>query len=261
MASIPGGLIELGHQGPGYSFDNERPMHKVYLEPYRIDRSPVTNGDYLQFIEDGGYEHHRHWLFDGWSWVNEHSIKAPMYWVRSQDEGSWLVRDFLGLHLPDPEKPVCHVSYYEADAYAKWAGKRLPTEAEWEQAASWDPEQRVKRTYPWGNHAPSDEHANLAESHFWSETQVGAYPMGVSPYGCHQMLGDVWEWTSSDHAGYPGFKPFLTTEYNAIWFINHKVLRGGSYATPKDAIRNSYRNFYRPDERHMFAGFRCASDG
>jgi formylglycine-generating enzyme required for sulfatase activity len=170
-----------------------------------------------------------------------------------------MTNDFLGKREVNPNESVCHVSFYEADAYSKWAGKRLPTEAEWEKAACWDEKTQTKTIFPWGDKQPDINMANLLESYLWNCTEIGAYPNGKSHYGCQQMIGDVWEWTSSEFTGYPGFKSGFS-EYNDKWFANQKVLRGGSFGTPSISVRGSYRNFFRLDERWLFSGFRCAED-
>jgi formylglycine-generating enzyme required for sulfatase activity len=180
-----------------------------------------------------------------------------MYWEKI--DGQWMIRDFLGLRKLNNNEPVCHVSYYEADAYCKWAGKRLPTEAEWEKAACWNETNQLKTIFPWGDEMPTEQKANLLENQIWRCTEIGSYPDGASHYGCHQMIGDVWEWTSSEFTGYPGFKTGFE-EYNDKWFTNQKVLRGGSFGTPKMSIRGSYRNFFRLDERWLFSGFRCVEN-
>lgn len=254
---IKGGIYTMGNQGREFCYDIELPEHKVYLNDYKIDVFPVTNQQFLEFIEDGGYETYKHWLSDGWERVKADRWKSPMYWEKISEK--WHVRDFLGIREINPGEPVCHVSYYEADAYCKWAGKRLPTEAEWEKAACWNEQKQEKTTFPWGNQKPTSEKCNLLESYHWGCSEVGAYPSGTSHLGCHQMIGDVWEWTSSEFTGYPGFKSGFD-EYNDKWFTNQKVLRGGSFATPKMSIRGSYRNFFRLDERWLFSGFRCAED-
>ena len=254
---IKGGLYSMGYSGAKYCYDIELPQHKVYLNDYKIDRFPVTNEQFMKFIDDGGYETYKHWLSDGWEKVKKNDWGAPMYWEKI--DGRWHVRDFLGIRKINPNEPVCHVSYYEADAFCKWAGKRLPTEAEWEKAACWDEGKQEKTIFPWGNDDPTPDRCNLLESHHWGCTEVGSYPNGESHYGCQQMMGDVWEWTSSEFTGYPGFKSGFD-EYNDKWFTNQKVLRGGSFGTPKMSIRGSYRNFFRLDERWLFSGFRCAED-
>lgn len=254
---ITGGLYELGHHGDDFCYDIELPEHKTYLNQYSIDVFPVTNGDYLKFMDSGGYEDFKFWLADGWDQVQKNNWNAPMYWEEEGDQ--WTRHDFRGKLLINPNEPVCNVSYYEAYAYCKWAGKRLPTEAEWEKAASWNEQKQRKTLYPWGDEPPSENHANLLETHIWGPAEIGSYPFGKSHYGIHQMMGDVWEWTTSDFVGYPGFQSGFA-EYNDKWFSNQKVLRGSSFATPRYQVKNSYRNFFRPDERWMFAGFRCVED-
>jgi ergothioneine biosynthesis protein EgtB len=258
MVEIPGGIYELGFSGKGFCYDNELPEHKVYLQTYRMDLTPVTNGDFIKFVKAGGYEDYKYWLADGWDLVQAQGWKAPLYWENNKD-GRWVKKDFRGLHEIEPDEPVVNVSYYEADAYARWAGKRLPTEAEWEKAASWNENLQRKTMYPWGDAEPTPRHANLMESWIWSPTKIGSYPEGRSYYGCHQMVGDVWEWTSSEYVLYPGFMSKFQ-EYTDKWAINQKVLRGGCFATPSKQIRNSYRNYFKPHERILFSGFRCAQD-
>ncbi len=254
---IKGGIYTMGYNGNEYCYDIELPEHKVYLENYAIDVFPITNEQYLKFIEDSGYDTYKYWLSDGWEKVKENDWKSPMYWGKIDEQ--WKVRDFQGTRKLNPKEPVCHVSYYEADAYCKWAGKRLPTEAEWEKAACWNEEKQQKTIFPWGNKPPTEHNANLLESYHWGCTEIGSYPNGISSSGCHQMIGDVWEWTASEFTGYPGFKSGFD-EYNDKWFTNQKVLRGGSFGTPKMSIRGSYRNFFRLDERWLFSGFRCVEN-
>lgn len=258
MTEIEGGLFDLGYSGKGFAFDNEKPLHRVYVQDFALDLAPVSNGEFLGFIEAGGYQDHRWWYSEGWGTVVQEKWRAPMYWARD-GEGGWLIRDFSGVasvQLKSAE-PVSHVSFYEAAAYSKWAGKRLPTEAEWEKAACFNPTKERRTAFPWGNDRPGVDLANLLENQHWSVSPIGSFPEGRSPYGCHQMIGDVWEWTSSDYAPYPGFRSEFD-EYNDKWFIGQKVLRGGSFATPASHIRTTYRNFFHPDERWMIAGFRCA---
>ncbi len=262
MVDIPGGIFELGYNGKGFCYDNELPEHKVYLQPFKMDMAPVTNGEYMEFIEERGYEDYRYWLADGWELVKEEQWNSPLYWVQEEGRGgnvTWKKKDFRGLNEIDPDQPVVNVSYYEADAYARWAGKRLPTEAEWEKAAAWNEELQRKTVYPWGDQRPTPKHANLLESYLWGPSKVGSYSNGKSYYGCHQMMGDVWEWTSSEYVLYPGFKSKFS-EYTDKWTINQKVLRGGCFASPTAQIHNSYRNYFKPHERILFAGFRCAKD-
>ena len=256
-ARVSGGLYAMGYGGGEYCYDIELPEHKTYLEGYEIDVFPVTNGEYMRFMEDGGYDDYSFWLSDGWEKVKKNGWRAPMYW--QERDGGWLVNDFGGTRKVNPREPVCHVSFYEADAYCRWAGARLPTEAEWEKAACWDDQKQKKYAFPWGDGPAAAGHANLLESFIWRCTEVGSYPGGASPAGCHQMVGDVWEWTASEFVGYPGFRTGFE-EYNDKWFTNQKVLRGGSFGTPEISIRASYRNFFRLDERWLFSGFRCARD-
>lgn len=262
MIKIPGGIFELGfdikrHYNV-FAYDIEKPVHKIYLNDFMIDKYPVTNGDFLEFINDGGYTNFRYWVSEGWDTVKANNWKAPLYWQKA-DNGEWIKIDFRGekkiKNIPD--EPVINVSYFEADAYAKWAGKRLPSEAEWEKAASWNEDKNLNNLYPWGDNNPDNINSNLFESKLWSVSEIGNYKKGKSYYGCEQMIGDCWEWTSSEFMPYPGFKSGFK-EYNDKWFNNQKVLRGGSFATPEISTRNTYRNFFRTNERWMFAGFRCA---
>jgi ergothioneine biosynthesis protein EgtB len=257
MVEIEGGFFSLGYAGDDFAWDNEKPQHTVFLQDFAIDRAPVSNGDFLEFIEAGGYDDYRWWLSEGWEAVKRESWLAPLYWERC--DGKWMIRDFHGLHRVEEKanEPVSHVSYFEAAAYAKWAGKRLPTEAEWEKAACFDPKKQTKHRFPWGDAAPDVAKANLFDRQLWSVATIGSMPQGRSAYGCHQMIGDVWEWTMSDYAPYPGFKSEFD-EYNDKWFVGQKVLRGGSFATPQIHIRPTYRNFFHPPERWMISGFRCA---
>ena len=257
MIKIPGGIYELGFPRDDFCYDNELPEHKTYLNPYEIDKYPVVNREFIEFIDAGGYQNYRFWLSDGWDLVNEKQWNAPLYWRKI--DGQWYKKDFRGFNKVSPYEPVTNVSYFEADAYSKWAGKRLPNEAEWEKAASWNDDLKRKTTYPWGDNLPSDSTANLLESWTWAPSQIGSYPFGKSHYGCHQMIGDVWEWTSSEYVLYPGFRSKFS-EYTDKWAINQKVLRGGSFATPIMQIRNSYRNYFKPHERIPFSGFRCVRD-
>ena len=258
-AVIPAGPFVMGTDDRGFAYDNERPAHLVDLPRYRIDLGPVTNAEYLAFIADGGYRRRELWTDDAWLWLAEARVEHPAQWMR-RPGGGWAEGAFGRVGPLVPERPVVHVSWYEASAYARWAGKRLPSEAEWEKAAAWDLETRVARRYPWGDMPPTEDHANLDQRTF-APAAVGAYPRGRSFFGCHQMIGDVWEWTSSDFGPYAGFLPFPYREYSEVHFgKGYKVLRGGSWATRPVAIRNTFRNWDLPERRQIFAGFRCAAD-
>jgi ergothioneine biosynthesis protein EgtB len=256
---IPGGLFLLGTDpSASFAWDNEKPAHRVYVEDFKIDRQLVTISDYLEFMNDEGYQKPLLWLQEGWKKVQHENWDSPLYW--EQKENAWFVRDFRG-HLALNEvldEPVMHVSYFEANAYAKWKGKRLLTESEWERAATLTPSGEGKFLFPWGNTQPTSHHANLFEYGRWCLSPVGADPEGRNIVGVEQLIGNVWEWTSSDYAPYPGFHSEFD-EYNDKFFINQKVLRGGSFATPAKHIRSTYRNFYYPHERWMACGFRCAN--
>lgn len=262
MINIPGGIFEMGfdniRHADVFAYDIEMPNHKVYLNEFMIDKYPVTNGDFLEFINDGGYSNFKYWVSEGWDAVKANNWKAPLYWQRA-DNGEWIKIDFRGeKNIKDiKDEPVLNISCFEADAFSKWCGKRLPTEAEWEKAASHDEDVSNNKLYPWGNDLPDKNNSNLFEAKLWSASDIGNYKNGKSFYGCHQMIGDCWEWTSSEFMPYPGFISGFA-EYNDKWFNNQKVLRGGSFATPGISTRNTYRNFFRTYERWMFAGFRCA---
>lgn len=265
MIKIAGGIYEMGFDTgkwkDHFAYDVEMPQHKIYLNDYYIDNTPVTNGDFLEFINDGGYKSYKYWLDEGWQWVKRENIESPMYWEHGEDDTAWLKRDFKGKRSIKTiaNEPVTNISFFEADAYARWAGKRLPTEAEWEKAAAWDEDKGVKRLYPWGNDVPNDLNCNLLESRIWATADVFAYEQGKSFYGAYGMIGDTWEWTASEFVAFPGFKSGFA-EYNDKWFTNQKVLRGGSFGTPKDSTRNTYRNFFKTHERWLISGFRCAKD-
>jgi len=256
---VPAGPFTMGTDDRTAAYDNERPAHVVELASYWIDVAPVTNAVFLRFVEDGGYRRRELWTGDGWRWLAESKIGNPAQWLRAGD-GSWQERAFGRVAPLGMQQPVVHVNWYEASACARWLGKRLPTEAEWEKAAAWDLERAVPRRYPWGDATPTDDHANLDQRTFAPST-VGAYPRGQSYFGCQQMIGDVWEWTASDFAPYPGFRAFPYPEYSQAHFgKGHKVLRGGAWATPAVAIRNTFRNWDLPQRRQIFAGLRCVRD-
>jgi iron(II)-dependent oxidoreductase len=258
MVSFDGGRVTIGTNDRSAAYDNERPRHEVKLRPFLIDRTPVTNGKYLEFMSDGGYERRELWSEAGGRWVSETGAVAPKYWFR--DGNSWFSRTMDLARAVDPTRPVCHVCYHEAEAFAKWSGKRLPTEFEWEAAASWDPSTHAAGDFPWGNSTPTATLANIDQLSF-DTTPVDRYDRNVSPLGCYGMIGDVWEWTSSDFNGYPGFRSFPYKEYSEEFFgSEYKVLRGGSWATRPGAIRNTFRNWDYPIRRQIFSGFRCARD-
>jgi len=237
---FPGGLVEIGHDGSSFCFDNETPRHKVFLEPFRLAARPVSCSEYLDFIEDGGYSRPELWLSEGWATVKSEGWDAPLYWRREAGSGGWQVFTLHGFTPLEGlgSSPVCHISYFEADAYARWAGHRLPAEAEWEIAAA-------------GAGKPS---GNLLETE-------NLHPApGANASQLEQLFGDVWEWTASAYLPYPGFAPLpgALGEYNGKFMCNQMVLRGGSVATPASHIRASYRNFFPPATRWQFSGVRLA---
>lgn len=255
---VPGGPSLMGTDDQAWAYDNERPMHAVDLPAFWIDAAPVTAGEYLRFVQDGGYRRAELWAPEGWAWCSGEGVQAPLGWQQRGDR--WLIRSFGRLRPLDPRVPVVHVSWHEADAFARWAGKRLPTEAEWEKAAGWDRVGNRMQRHPWGDHPGRAVHANLDQRHL-EPMPVGSYPAGRSPYGCVQMLGDVWEWTSSWFQPYPGFRSFPYREYSEIFFgHSFRVLRGGAFATSDLVARTTFRNWDYPQRRHIFAGFRCAED-
>ena len=256
---VPGGEFTMGTDSEPWALDNERPAHRVEVADFHLDTTPVTNGAYLRFIEDGGYDEPRWWHPAGWAHIRQHGIRAPQFW--HSDSGQWLRRRFGATEVVPPDEPVVHVSWYEADAYARWAGRRLPTEAEWEKAARHDPATGTSRRYPWGDANPSPEHANLGQRHL-RPAPAGSYPAGESPLGVRQLIGDVWEWTASDFLPYPGFRAFPYKEYSEVFYgPEYKVLRGGSFAVDEVACRGTFRNWDYPIRRQIFSGFRTARSG
>jgi iron(II)-dependent oxidoreductase len=256
---VPGGPFTMGTSTEPWALDNERPAHQVDVPTFRIDTVPVSNGDYLGFMADGGYDDDRFWDPAGWDHRQAADLVAPLFWQRDA-AGGWLRRRFGHVEPVPLDEPVVHVSWYEADAYARWAGKRLPTEAEWEKAARYDPATGRSRRFPWGDDDPSATLANLGQRHL-QPARVGSYRDGASPFGVHQLVGDVWEWTSSDFRGYPGFVAWPYREYSEVFFgADYKMLRGGSFATDAAACRGTFRNWDYPIRRQIFAGFRCARD-
>jgi iron(II)-dependent oxidoreductase len=258
MVRFPGGVVEIGTGDRAAAYDNERPAHRVELAPFWIDVHPVTNHDFQVFIGAGGYQTREYWSEAGWQWRTETDARAPKYWRFA--DGGWQTRSMDRPGPVEPWHPVCHVCWHEADAYARFAGKRLPTEVEWEAAASWDPDSATKRLFPWGDQPADRTRANVDQLAFGT-APIGSYPAGVSPVGCHGMIGDVWEWTASDFGPWPGFESFPYPEYSEVFFgSDYKVLRGGSWATRPGAIRNTFRNWDYPIRRQIFSGFRCARD-
>jgi gamma-glutamyl hercynylcysteine S-oxide synthase len=253
MIKIPAGEFLMGSNDVD-ALDNEMSRHQVNLNTYFIDRYPVTCKDFGDFIQAGGYKIPQYWSDAGWTWLhsetskqaNKQRIKQPLYW---HDDAAW------------DNHPVCGVSYYEAEAYAKFVGKRLPTEAEWEKAARWDVQASISRKYPWGEE-PKTEYCNCATNiSQFQTTPVNAYPQGKSAFGMYDALGNVWEWTSSWFDGYPGFTYYPYTGYSQVYFDGeHRVLKGGSWGTRIWAMRSSFRNWYHPHVREIFAGFRCVRD-
>ncbi|MGQ7793281.1 ergothioneine biosynthesis protein EgtB [Faunimonas sp. B44] len=236
--AFPGGIREIGHDGNGFAYDNEGPRHEALLRPFRLASRCVTNAEWLAFMEDGGYRRPDLWLADGWATVNREGWRAPLYWEEA--DGGWQAMTLTGQHPVEPDAPVCHVSFYEADAYARWAGKRLPSEAEWEVAAD-------------GIAAAG----NTMGSGFFRPLPAGPVEGGPA-----QMYGDVWEWTASFYGAYPGYRPApgAIGEYNGKFMCNQMVLRGGCCATPDGHVRPTYRNFFYPHQRWPFAGLRLAED-
>ncbi|HUP21143.1 MAG TPA: ergothioneine biosynthesis protein EgtB [Gemmatimonadota bacterium] len=258
MVLVPAGPFPVGAAGDPSAYDNERPAHAVDLAAFWIDAAPVTNGAFLGFVERDGYRHREWWTEAGWAWLQEAEVEHPLGWRRTAN--GWAEVGFGREGPLVPTRPVMHVSAHEADAYARSTGKRLPTELEWEKAAAWDPEVRVSRHWPWGDHPPTPRRANLDAITF-APALVGAFPAGRSFYGCHQMIGDVWEWTSSEFGPYPGFRAFPYPEYSEVHFgEGYRVLRGGSWATASIVARNTFRNWDWPHRRQIFAGIRCARD-
>ena len=254
---VPAGRYPVGTDSHE-PYDNEGPRHEVELAAFAIDRFPVTCAQYRAFMDDGGYSRRDVWSRAGWAWREENpSVAGPATWTR---EGTDWVSDRFGHVGAVPwQQPVMHVCFHEAEAYARWAGRRLPTEFEWEVAASFDPRSGDVRRYPWGDAPPDPEHANL-DQHTFGPAVVGAYPAGASALGCEQMLGDVYEWTSSDFLAYPGYAAFPYPQYSEVFFGgDHKVLRGASWATRPHVARTTFRNWDHPIRRQIFAGFRTAA--
>lgn len=263
-AAVPGGVHMLGAQPTDpYYMDNEKWGHGYEVEPFEIARAPVTTEEFLAFVEDGGYERRELWSDAGWDWRCDVAAAHPVYWQRGAD--GWMVRDYDRVSPLRPHAPVAHVCWYEADAWCRWAGRRLPWEGEWEVAASRGPQpgydglRGPKTRYPWGDTPPEARHANL-EGRKGGTVDVAAFADGDSAYGCRQMIGNVWEWTRSTFVPYDGFVADPYKDYSAPWMDGkHAVLRGGSWATRGRIVWNTFRNFYTCDRRDVIAGFRtCA---
>jgi gamma-glutamyl hercynylcysteine S-oxide synthase len=260
-AHIPGGTFMLGSTAEEpFPFDNEKWAHPVTIQPFAIGRAPVTQAEFLAFVEDGGYQNRSHWDEDGWEWRTQTESKHPVYWRRGD---GWQRRHFDRWVPLEQHLPVIHVNWHETQAYCRWAGRRLPSEAEWQAAAAAEPDaagglaQRQRR-FPWGDEAPSPERANL-DWRLMGCLEVGALPQGDSAFGCRQMVGNLWEWTDSVFRPFPGFEPDPYKEYSQPWFETRKVMLGGCWATRSRLIRNNYRNFQTPDRRDIWVGFRtCA---
>jgi iron(II)-dependent oxidoreductase len=257
LIEVAGGECTVGAAAEGFAYDNERPRQRTATRDYLIGRTPITNAAYLEFVEGGGYRRRKWWTPEGWAWRERHDINRPGAWTA--DLGSeWRLSSLEPL---DPAAPVVHISWFEADAFARAHEARLPTEVEWEKAATWDQERGRARAHPWGDDdAQPGVHANLDQLH-GGTAPVDAHPGGASPCGCLDMTGDVWEWTQSSFSGYPGFVPNPYPEYSQVFFgPDFKVLRGGSWATRARLITPTFRNWDYPERRQIFAGMRIARD-
>lgn len=254
---VAGGPFTLGVDASAepFSLDNERPAHTVDVAPFWIGKAPVSNRQWREFIGDSGYHRQELWSPRGWAYRIEAGLERPKFWSQHGTRRRFGVEEDV-----PPDEPVQHVCYFEAEAFATWSGGRLPTETEWEKACAWDPGTRTRRTWPWGSAPPADDLANLGGGGM-RPAPVGAYPNGASAYGAEQMIGDVWEWTSSDFAPWPGFTPMIYRDYSQPFFGgDYKVLRGGSWAVARSTIRPSFRNWDYPIRRQIFTGVRLAWD-
>ncbi|HET9664410.1 MAG TPA: selenoneine synthase SenA [Burkholderiales bacterium] len=257
---VEGGVMLLGAlPEDGFVFDNEKWAHSVEVRPFCISRAAVTNAEFAAFVADGGYRRRELWSPEGWTWRNQRDADCPAYWRR--EGNGWLVRHYDRWERLRPNRPVLHVNWFEANAYCRWADRRLPSESEWEFAAATVPKSlERKQRYPWGDDSSDmSRRANLYGT-LGHSADVAGFPEGDSAWGCRQMFGNVWEWTADWFGPYPGFTADPYKDYSAPWFGNHKVLRGGSFATRGGLLRNTWRNFYTPDRFDVFAGFRtCAN--
>ena len=255
LVDVPAGSFELGAPADGFAYDNERPRRSVELPTFRIGRTPVTNAAFLRFVEGRGYQRREWWTDEAWHWKEQYDITHPLHWT--DDGREWRIGGYERL---DPSKPVVHVSWFEADAFARAHEARLPTEVEWEKAATWDQHTGATLRYPWGAEPPAPEHANLDQLGC-GPAPVGAHAAGAAPSGCLGMLGDAWEWTSSPFGGYPGFRAHPYREYSEVFFDgDYRVLRGGSWATSARVATPTFRNWDHPQRRQIFAGIRIARD-
>ena len=257
LVEVPGGPCTIGAGPEGFAYDNERGRHAVHLGSFQIGRAPVTNATYLSFVEGGGYERREWWSAEGWAWKEEYDITRPGGWTEDL-RSEWRLGVLEPLHR---DRPLVHVSWFEAEAFARAHDARLPSELEWEKAATWDQERGAARRYPWGEDPPvPGRHANV-DHHASGPVLAGAYPDGASPCGCLGMIGDVWEWTASEFDGYPGFAPNPYPQYSEVFFgQGYRVLRGGSWATRARVVTPAFRNWDHPTRRQIFAGFRIARD-
>lgn len=257
--AVPDGPVVLGTDERSWSYDNERPAHAVRVLGFTIDRFPVTTRRYAAFIDDDGYRRPELWSARGWQWLQDEGHVAPEGWRRTGD-GQWWLQRFAQLEPLDPHRPVERISYFEAEAFARWAGGRLPSEVEWEKVAGWDPARQRKRRFPWGDTPPTPRLANVGAQTL-GPAPVGAYPHGASAYGAEQLAGDVYEWTASPFDGYPGFAAYPYPEYSQVFFGgDYRVLRGSSWAIGAPFARTTYRNWDHPYRRQVFAGLRVAYD-
>ena len=258
MVLIPEGEFAMGTDKSSFAYDNELPAHNSFIDEFLIDSAPVTNERYMNFVENDGYKREEFWSVEGLEWKSQENTESPLYWYR--ENGNWFRRVFDKTVKISPKEPVIHVSYWEAEAFAKFEGKRLPTEHEWEKACRWNPKSGETYSYPWGEEEADSGRANIGKMR-WCPAPVGSYKDSASPTGCHQMLGDVYEWTSSSFLPYDGFEAFPYDEYSAVHFgENYKVLRGASWASSGKVARATFRNWDYPQRRQLFSGFRCAMD-
>jgi gamma-glutamyl hercynylcysteine S-oxide synthase len=257
LIEVPGGECTIGAASDGFAYDNERPCHRTDVRGYLIGQTPITNATYLTFVEGGGYERREWWSDEGWSWKEDYDITRPGGWT-ADHSAEWRLSRLVPL---GPDRPVVHLSWFEADAFARAHDLRLPTEIEWEKAATWDQDRGEARPQPWGEGPPvPGVHGNV-DQRGGGTAAVGGYPAGASPYGCLGMIGDVWEWTASDFSAYPGFVAYPYREYSEVFFgSGYKALRGGSWATRARVSTPTFRNWDFPQRRQIFAGMRVARD-